>query len=155
MNLFVLDENPVTAANYLCDKHIVKMQLECAQLLCAVSWMNKVPAPYKLTHKNHPVLLWTAETLSNYNWVLEHGIAISKEYSRRYNKVHSCLEVLEWCKDSGGKPKEGKLTTFCQTMPDEYKRGNAVDAYRAYYIGEKLKFAKWNHSNIPSIFTSK
>jgi hypothetical protein len=28
-------------------------------------------------------------------------------------------------------------------MPDQYKRPDAIEAYRAYYIGEKLKFAKW------------
>ena len=34
MNIFVLDENPVIAAKMACDKHIVKMILESAQMLC-------------------------------------------------------------------------------------------------------------------------
>ena len=36
MNIFVLDESPVTSAQMQCDKHIVKMPLETAQMLCSV-----------------------------------------------------------------------------------------------------------------------
>ncbi len=35
MNIFVLDLNPALAAQYQADKHIVKMVLESAQLLCS------------------------------------------------------------------------------------------------------------------------
>ncbi|EAL58219.1 conserved hypothetical protein, partial [Wolbachia endosymbiont of Drosophila ananassae] len=46
MNIFVLDENPEIAAKMLCDKHIVKMLLETAQLLSNVfSIALKVPNP--------------------------------------------------------------------------------------------------------------
>jgi hypothetical protein len=34
MNIFILDENPVTAAKMQCDKHVVKMIIESAQMLC-------------------------------------------------------------------------------------------------------------------------
>ena len=34
MNIFVLDENPTVAGMSLCDKHIVKMVIESAQMLC-------------------------------------------------------------------------------------------------------------------------
>ena len=33
MNIFVLDMNPVTAAQMQCDKHVVKMIVESAQML--------------------------------------------------------------------------------------------------------------------------
>jgi hypothetical protein len=36
MNRFVLDTDPAVAAVYHCDKHVVKMILEEAQMLCAV-----------------------------------------------------------------------------------------------------------------------
>jgi hypothetical protein len=36
MNIFVLDEDPVISAQMQCDKHIVKMPLETAQMLCSV-----------------------------------------------------------------------------------------------------------------------
>ena len=34
MNIFYLDKDPVKAAQYSCDKHVVKMILESAQMLC-------------------------------------------------------------------------------------------------------------------------
>ena len=34
MNIFVLDKNPVIAAQMQCDKHVVKMIVESAQMLC-------------------------------------------------------------------------------------------------------------------------
>ena len=33
MNIFVLDRDPIQAAKYMCDKHVVKMILESCQLL--------------------------------------------------------------------------------------------------------------------------
>ena len=55
MNIFVLHKNPKKAAQYHHDKHVVKMILESAQMLCSVHWvMGSDGAPYKLAHKNHP-----------------------------------------------------------------------------------------------------
>ncbi len=34
MNVFYVDKHPVKAAEQMCDKHIVKMILESAQLMC-------------------------------------------------------------------------------------------------------------------------
>ena len=35
MNIFILNEDPEIAAQELCDKHVVKMILETAQMLCS------------------------------------------------------------------------------------------------------------------------
>ena len=42
MNIFFVDNNPETAARMLCDKHIVKMPLESAQMLSSV-WHLLIP----------------------------------------------------------------------------------------------------------------
>ena len=42
MNLFYLDENLDKCAEYHVDKHIVKMPLEAAQLLCTAIWVDSV-----------------------------------------------------------------------------------------------------------------
>ena len=39
MNIFVLDEDPIKAAEYHCNKHVVKMILESAQMLSTVHWV--------------------------------------------------------------------------------------------------------------------
>ena len=36
------------------------------------------------------------------------------------------------------------LTEFAQAMPEKHKvPGDPVSAYRGFYVGEKLRFAKW------------
>jgi len=147
MNIFVLDKDPHKAAEYLCNKHVVKMLLESAQILCTVSWKCDVRAPYKLIHVNHPVVIWAGQTLSNYNWLLEHALAIGYEYGYRFNKSHSSEKVLSWCAIHGGRPDTGGLTEFVQIMPDQYKCDDVVKAYRNYYKGEKRLFAKWTPSS--------
>ena len=42
MNIFVTDPNPYKSAIVLPDKHIVKMPLEAAQLLCTAVWIDEV-----------------------------------------------------------------------------------------------------------------
>ena len=41
MNLFFLDNDLDKCAEYHVDKHIVKMPLEAAQLLCTAMWVDK------------------------------------------------------------------------------------------------------------------
>ena len=50
---------------------------------------------------------------------------------------------------------KGKLTPFAQAMPDQYKDNDPVIAYRQYYIGEKIKFAKWKNTEEPEWFSKK
>lgn len=149
MNIFVLDKNPIKAAKMLCDKHINKMILESAQMLCTAHWMRNSKAPYKATHKNHPCSKWARKSFGNYNWLTKHGLAIAKEYRRRYKRTHKTLEVLKWCEKNKPKLKLRKRTKFVQAMPDKYKDKDSVKAYQKYYIGEKLKICKWNHSKKP------
>lgn len=63
MNIFYLDENPNLCAQYHCDRHVIKMILESAQLLCTA--LNVVAGqqvtPYKSTHVNHPCSIWVRE----------------------------------------------------------------------------------------------
>ena len=46
MNIFVIDKDPVVAAQNLCDKHVVKMILESAQMLCAPFENGEAPNGY-------------------------------------------------------------------------------------------------------------
>jgi len=142
MNIFVLDEDPIVAASYYCNEHM-KIILEIAQMLCTTSWSFSVSAPYKKTHVNHVVSKWVRETIDNYNWTVIHGLAIAKQYTLRYNKIHKSQAIIEWCRDNGGKPINTGLTPFAQAMPDIYRNKNAVIAYRNFYIHEKSKFATW------------
>lgn len=149
MNIFVLDSDPTKAAQYQCDRHVVKMVLESAQLLCAAH----ESAPYKRTHYNHPCAVWTRSSMSNYKWLLSHAYALAAEYKKRYGKEHKCVEVLDWCRDNDPMILDLGLTPFAQAMPDQYKNDDPVVAYRSYYINEKNKIAKWKHGNVPAWYT--
>jgi len=141
MNIFYLHQDPVKAAEYQYNKHVVKMVLESAQILCTVhhKYMGEdVDVPYKATHKNHPSTLWAGQSAQNYEWLYRHFVALSEEYKKRYGKEH--LSYTK-CKDKvnmlpGGILETG-LTDMPQCMPDEYKDECSVQAYWNYYIGEK------------------
>ena len=150
MNIFLLDKNPSKCAAYHCDKHVVKMILESAQMLCTAHWQTGSEAPYKPTHVNHPCNLWLLQSLDNYNFLCNLGYELCKEYTRRYGRVHKTQAVIEWCMANLPEITSNGLTPFAQAMPEEYKGKNAVKAYRNYYIGEKKGFAKYTNRSVPS-----
>jgi len=152
MNIFVLDSNPVTAAIQQLDKHVVKMPLESAQMLCSALIAHGVEdTPYKKAHPKHPCTLWAAQTRTNFLWLVKHGISLSEEYTRRYGKRHKSQDVIEWCATQADAIPAGELTTFAQAMPEQYKNPDAVTAYRQYYMGEKRNIATWKQ-NRPAWF---
>lgn len=150
MNIFILDMNHKKNAEYHTDKHIVKMITETAQLLCSVYYFTNHPelSSYKLTHKNHPCSIWCRESLSNWVWLRDLGLALYDEYKYRYNnKIHKSGEVIRNLLipnliDKG-------LTKFPQAMPLEYKELDPVKAYRNYYKGDKTHLFKWTKRTVP------
>ena len=150
MNIFYLDKDPVVAAKVQYNKHVVKMILESAQMLCAAHHVlgSKLDIPYKLAHKNHPSTIWTRECAANYSWLYEHMRALGDEYTKRYNKIHMSITK---CKYLWRFPNDIPRTEFTQPpqcMPDEYKDKCSIKAYWNYYIGEKYVVANINKEKI-------
>jgi hypothetical protein len=153
MNIFVLDLDPKRAAQMQCDKHVVKMIVETAQILSTVQHMNGMVGPYRPTHAKHPCTVWAGTSVANYNWLLAHGIELCNEYTRRYKKIHKCQSLFEQNFNTVPELRgPATLTPFAQAMPDQYRRENTVEAYRQYYIHEKARIAKWNYSETPDWF---
>lgn len=160
MNLFFLSENIQECAYFHCDKHVVKMILELAQLLYCVhhvllsEHLEDCPyKPYKKTHQNHPTAKWVRESTGNYKFTAELGLALCAEYTHRYGKIHATQKHLEWL--SGNIPSElneGVMVPPPLAMPDEYKTDDPVESYRKYYNGDKSSFAKWTKREIPQWF---
>jgi hypothetical protein len=144
MNIFWVNDDPVRAAMDLCDKHIPKMALETAQMLCA-AYPDGV-APYRRAYYNHPCTKWARQTQANYDWLVEHGYGLCYEFIRRYRKQHACRDIISWCEDHSDLlllDQELGLTAPAQAMPDWYKSDDPVEAYRNYYLNDKRYFAKW------------
>jgi hypothetical protein len=145
MNIFVLDNEPILAAQYQCDKHVVKMVLESAQLLSTVQNKYGISTKYKPTHHNHPCTIWAGQSASNYFWLWSHAVALCEEYTFRYGKIHACEELIRGpLADMPPGILEQGLTPFAQAMPDKYRDEDPVVAYRDYYICEKASIATWN-----------
>jgi len=158
MNIFFLDMDVKKCAEYHCDKHVVKMILETAQLLCGVHHMTDQVTdhvPYKLSHKNHPCSIWVRESLSNYLYLCELGLALGEEYTYRYGKTHKSIEVIQWCLSNRPNIKDIGFTTPPLAMPDEYKVDSVVESYRNYYKGAKSEIVSWKNREIPDWFLQK
>lgn len=112
MNIFVTDKCPIESAKLLDSKRVVKMILESAQMLSTAIWEHGGIGFYRVTHKNHPCTIWTRKTRSNYNWLVQHFIALGDEYTKRYGKVHKSLGYLEAIKKGALLVPEGPLTPF-------------------------------------------
>ena len=130
MNIFILDKDPRKAARMHCDKHVVKMILEGAQMLSTAHrildgkeviekrYVNgSMPARYrnvktwklpddrdellyKATHSNHPCNIWCRETSENYQWLWQLTYALCDEYYLRYGK-HKAVPTHHKIADSG------------------------------------------------------
>jgi hypothetical protein len=175
MNIFALSNDPNESAQMMCDKHVVKMVVESAQLLSTAHrvldgecylektsigrniqrWLLKdivmESTLYKATHINHPSSIWARKSNNNYNWLFLHFEELCKEYTYRYKKIHLTEDKLRSILyNVPNNIPVGNLTPIVQAMPDKYKSSHYVDAYRRYYIGEKSGFAKWTKRQAPN-----
>ena len=171
MNIFVTDPCPIQSARNLPDKHIVKMPLETCQMLAIIysDWYYGVGklykqdgTPYRTAHgafRKHPCTMWAAATPYNLAWLIRHGYALCHEYNLRYNKVHTCLDVIEQAERIYHKSFDNlmlsdasrKVTEFTRAMPEYIKFNTTIDTIEAYkiYLNTKPWLAT-NYLRIPS-----
>lgn len=149
MNIFVLDADPKTCATMHCDRHVIKMILESAQMLCTTHHLHPsgdYAIPYKKTHVNHPCNRWLRDSVANYQWLYDLTKALNDEYRFRYDKT---VDHKSWLaiKDlpMPNLPQVG-LTNWARAMPDECKvEKDVIASYQKYYQTHKqhlLKFTK-------------
>ena len=155
MNIFFLDEDPKMCAMAHCDKHVVKMILEYAQMMSTAHRELDPPSDlikpmYKITHKDHPSARWVRESDTNYKWLYDLWFWLAKEYWWRYDKMHQTWKKLyNKLSHVPLNIPSGNFSPPPLCMPDEYKivTGNpqedTIESYRKYYIGDKSRFAKW------------
>jgi hypothetical protein len=150
MNIFVLDKDIEKCAEFHCDQHVVKMILESVQMLCTALNKKGISTPYKSTHINHPCVLWVERSFNNFCWLKNLTFALNDEYRFRFEKDvdHKSISVLRQI--TKYEYENRGITEFAQAMPDIYKvPGDPVKAYRQFYFGEKMSFAKWTKRSAP------
>jgi hypothetical protein len=149
----------IDSARSQCDKHVVKMPLESAQMLCTVHRIldGGNEDLYKIAHPKHPSTLWTMESSANYLWHYRHWMELCKEYTYRYGKVHKSWEKfgMRLSRAPANIPK-GTLTPFklaFKTQPECIVEGDPVASYRNFYKTKQSRFdMKWTKRRIPNWF---
>ena len=169
MNIFVLDNDPVIAAQQQCDKHVVKMIVESAQMLSAAHRMldgKLISKPsisgkqmvkyydlfegsddleaenlyYKAVHFNHPCSVWSRETDSNYMWHWEHFSALCDEYTHRYGKIHKTDSLLRYpLRSLPRNIDKGELTPFPLAMGSNPECMFPEDPVKSYRLFYQTK----------------
>ena len=176
MNIFYVDKNPETAAKMMCDKHIIKMILESAQMLCTAKrvldgteyvdrtkngrkitrWRlenpNEEATIYKAGWLGHPSTQWVMKSAYNYIWLYKHMMALNEEYKLRWQKDKDHTSITKLGQLLSVPPINARIdvigTDATPAMPDHCKvPGDSVASYRKYYIIEKRRFAKWEKPN--------
>jgi len=185
MNIFILDESPIKAAQLQCDKHVVKMIVESAQMLSTAhrmldGYVEKRPSKsgkrmvnywvhpdnnlentlYKAVHHHHPCTVWTMENIGNYAWHYDHFHALCIEYQYRYDKVHSTQTLLE--EVLSVPPKNIPINSqspFALAMKHEPQcihEGQPVKSYQEYYQTKQDRFKMiWTKRQVPEWFKGK
>ena len=175
MNIFFLDQDPQVAAQYHCDKHVVKMILESAQLLATAHrvldgkmvvepnangrrmkrWRlddSRDSVLYTASHVNHPSAIWVRENMEHYRWLHNLMYFLIGEYKYRYdNKYHKCEAILVPLMDAPFNIDVGSWVDPPQAMPEDAKVvGDSVEAYRNYYRIHKRRMANWKIRGTPN-----
>ena len=177
MNIFLLHENPVLCAEQHCDKHVVKMVIEYAQLMSTAHryldgelygektangraikrWRhpntNMEATLYKASHVNHPDGLWVRSSDANYNYLYNLWCRLCEEYTHRYGRKHLTQEKLENLLRFAPRNIEhspmADVHGLPLAMPDDVKGKSVVNSYRRYYNKYKIDFAKYTNREKP------
>lgn len=159
MQIFFLSTDQRLCAQYLCDKHCVKMPTETAQILSTVWWnSNDLKAfdwqqrygLYKpVRNKSHPVIRWVQQSTANYRWTVELLKQLCIEFEFRYGHKHACERFVPLFETTFGLPPLLSddwipMSQNFQALPDEFKDDDPVLAYWLNYAVEKRRFAVWN-----------
>ena len=146
MNIFFLNICPFQAGREHCDKHICKMILEYGQMLSTTHRIldnNNHPLLYKKAFVNHPMTIWVRQSWRHYVYLFDLWTECVNEYRRRYNNIHKAEELFQVFRETPKNFPSGQWHNPPQCMPEKYKRDFYIDGYKAFYIGEKSRFAKW------------
>lgn len=174
LNIFYVSDDPIQAARWMVDRHVVKMILESAQLLStahrfidgretmgksrngrnAKRWVlddARDDVIYQATHINHPSAIWTRQSVGNYNWLVEHFFALGEEYTYRYGKTHKCFGELSYQLQSPPKNLTNyDMTKMLCAMANEYVISeDPVTNYRNYYVRGKAHLHSWKNRTPP------
>jgi hypothetical protein len=183
VNIFYLDNDPKVCAEMHVDKHVCKMVIEYAQLLCTshrvldgeeyrrLTANNRSIKAWRLpdgretrlmkpTMQNHPSAIWSRQSDKNYVWLYTLWCELLKEFTYRYGKTHACARLIPDLAMIPNNIPKGDFTGPTPAMPDEVKiPGDSMASYHNYYINNKTHLASWrgkiNSRNVPGWYNAQ
>lgn len=173
MNIFATNENPIIAAQELCDKHVrSKMQIEGAIMLAHAFPQEVLDHPSTPKTKSgrsrksgkgyakHQCSIWARETQDNFMWLVEHTLEQFNERMFRWpsSAEHFTKDFIVWCSKNFANTTitQTGLTPFaiainedcdCRKLPN-FESLSTVDKYKSYIVNDK-PFAKWTKREQP------
>lgn len=163
MNIFTTNDCPVVSAQEMCDKHVVKMIVEYAQLMSTAHrvldgeqyegrtklnrrikrWLHPdkflEEHLYKASHIKHPSGIWCRSTTGNYEWLYAHFIASCEEYTHRYGKTHlTFTKMAEVFKTPPKNLPKGPQTEFAVAIA-ENQTCRQVPGFNQLSVVDKYK----------------
>jgi len=178
MNVFFLSEEPEKCAIEHVDKHVVKMNVEYAQLLSTAHrvldgtyWEGRSTTGRKVSrffleegelnqklylaaHINHPSAKWVRKSKANYDWLYKLWMSLGREFTYRYGKMHKSIQDLQiYLIDAPANISDGPFTEPPPAMtqfPECIVPGDSIKSYRNYYWTAKKDFAVWTKRDKPT-----
>jgi hypothetical protein len=160
VNFFYLDKDPQKCAQYYCNKHVIKIPIEIAQILSKIHYNSNSNIDFSKIYKNSKVVnnsigpyKWIKESYDNYMWACKLGLNLIDEYKLRYNKdKHKTEIILKYLLNNPPKlPKKG-ITKFIGTNKYDmfqFISDDPVICSRYNYVEIKCTNDKWNKDTNP------
>lgn len=169
MNIFYLDENPEVCARYHCDKHVVKIILESAQLLFGAARyltsgnenMN-YEGWYKSTHINHPCAKWVRDSSSNFKYLVDLTTHLNNEFKYRYDRLNNHLSydkllnlgILEFSSDHKDLFSNSDFSELPKVVSEDCIMVSTIDSYRKYYNVHKSNLLSYTKRSVPKFVSN-
>jgi hypothetical protein len=163
VNFFYLDKDPKKCAKYYCNKHILKIPIEIAQILSKIHYELNSKIDYSKIYKNSSVVkntlgpyCWIKESLDNYFWASKLGLELINEYKIRYNKTeHKTESILQYLYKNPPNLPKVKGTKFKGTNKYDmfqFVSDDPIICAQYNYAEMKCINDKWNEDGPPDWF---
>lgn len=159
MNIYPLDDDPTTSAEFLPDQLLRPRAADAAQIISTVGHTNRYPQATMLGEsigELHPCVVWAGAARANFFWLSNHLFSIIDEMKRRglSKRIDPQWEkVLVHSRHIVDLVPSGRLTPFVKVVPGIFRPMEATVAYRAFLLKQSTVFPMtWTRRAAPGWF---
>lgn len=133
------------AAEYSADRHVLS---GCREMTIMLKYVGQPP---KRGYYHHRCSKWIRLSRANFDWAIDHALALCREYTYRYGKIHANQQVIEEIASQEFEFPYEEMTKFALAVADDCldRRVGAIDAYRDYYVTHKNHLLTYTRREVP------